>query len=121
MAVAIVGAQQRPEAIGIDAQIKSLAGHCRAIGDQRRLGPGCAFTRHCLAQRRVAGVQVFRCKRFGLILDLVGCKCSERAITDRSEEHTSELQSLMRISYAVFCLKKKNKVNTQKLYQNSTN
>src|SRR3546814_5112404 len=28
-------------------------------------------------------------------------------VTDRSEEHTSELQSLMRISYAVFCLKKK--------------
>src|SRR3546814_2214199 len=28
----------------------------------------------------------------------------------RSEEHTSELQSLMRISYAVFCLKKKNKI-----------
>src|SRR3546814_1601075 len=34
----------------------------------------------------------------------------------RSEEHTSELQSLMRISYAVFCLKKKNtKKNTYKL------
>src|SRR3546814_3354515 len=31
-----------------------------------------------------------------------------RARRDRSEEHTSELQSLMRISYAVFCLKKKN-------------
>src|SRR3546814_3072314 len=30
----------------------------------------------------------------------------------RSEEHTSELQSLMRISYAVFCLKKKRKTNT---------
>src|SRR3546814_8230048 len=29
----------------------------------------------------------------------------------RSEEHTSELQSLMRISYAVFCLKKKNKLS----------
>src|SRR3546814_9368762 len=29
--------------------------------------------------------------------------------SNRSEEHTSELQSLMRISYAVFCLKKKNK------------
>src|SRR3546814_1768726 len=29
----------------------------------------------------------------------------------RSEEHTSELQSLMRLSYAVFCLKKKNKQN----------
>src|SRR3546814_4401288 len=33
-----------------------------------------------------------------------------KALTMRSEEHTSELQSLMRISYAVFCLKKKNKV-----------
>src|SRR3546814_2893105 len=31
----------------------------------------------------------------------------------RSEEHTSELQSLMRISYAVFCLKKKNHTKTQ--------
>src|SRR3546814_10814597 len=31
----------------------------------------------------------------------------EHGITDRSEEHTSELQSLMRSSYAVFCLKKK--------------
>src|SRR3546814_8915233 len=32
-------------------------------------------------------------------------------VLPRSEEHTSELQSLMRISYAVFCLKKKNKIN----------
>src|SRR3546814_7888162 len=34
---------------------------------------------------------------------------SERYSSHRSEEHTSELQSLMRISYAVFCLKKKKK------------
>src|SRR3546814_2591389 len=34
--------------------------------------------------------------------------------TPRSEEHTSELQSLMRISYAVFCLKKKKKSKTKK-------
>src|SRR3546814_14277792 len=33
------------------------------------------------------------------------------ALTLRSEEHTSELQSLMRISYAVFCLKKKTKTD----------
>src|SRR3546814_10372422 len=33
---------------------------------------------------------------------------------ERSEEHTSELQSLMRISYAVFCLKKKNKKQNNK-------
>src|SRR3546814_6919505 len=35
----------------------------------------------------------------------------------RSEEHTSELQSLMRISYAVFCLKKKNKTKTKYQYK----
>src|SRR3546814_7087779 len=34
-------------------------------------------------------------------------------ISGRSEEHTSELQSLMRISYAVFCLKKKNTITKQ--------
>src|SRR3546814_3199365 len=39
----------------------------------------------------------------------------ETGVLHRSEEHTSELQSLMRISYAVFCLKKKtkNKILTQ--------
>src|SRR3546814_3885619 len=42
--------------------------------------------------------------------------CSSAAITGRSEEHTSELQSLMRISYAVFCLKKK----TKKQYKTHT-
>src|SRR3546814_4731798 len=36
----------------------------------------------------------------------------------RSEEHTSELQSLMRISYAVFCLKKKNEAQTSQKYDN---
>src|SRR3546814_10246018 len=35
--------------------------------------------------------------------------CASEAYIARSEEHTSELQSLMRISYAVFCLKKKKK------------
>src|SRR3546814_4090963 len=38
----------------------------------------------------------------------------------RSEEHTSELQSLMRISYAVFCLKKNN-TNNNNMYINNTN
>src|SRR3546814_10430607 len=37
----------------------------------------------------------------------------------RSEEHTSELQSLMRISYAVFCLKKKKKSNTKPKKKNN--
>src|SRR3546814_2623799 len=43
---------------------------------------------------------------------LSGVTVRGRAIAVRSEEHTSELQSLMRISYAVFCLKKKKKIQT---------
>src|SRR3546814_3208638 len=39
----------------------------------------------------------------------------------RSEEHTSELQSLMRISYAVFCLKKKKKRKKQKMKAKQVN
>src|SRR3546814_10570628 len=42
-----------------------------------------------------------------------GIKRGWRTLLIRSEEHTSELQSLMRISYAVFCLKKKNITNTK--------
>src|SRR3546814_2851032 len=40
------------------------------------------------------------------VIGIRACKV-DRAWANRSEEHTSELQSLMRISYAVFCLKKK--------------
>src|SRR3546814_1877469 len=39
-------------------------------------------------------------------------RAEDRGEVDRSEEHTSELQSLMRISYAVFCLKKKTQKQT---------
>src|SRR3546814_2742461 len=46
---------------------------------------------------------------------------NSRSLSPRSEEHTSELQSLMRISYAVFCLKKKsNIVHTQRTDQQLT-
>src|SRR3546814_7784514 len=41
---------------------------------------------------------------------------SRMRVRSRSEEHTSELQSLMRISYAVFCLKKKNKIKSNQQY-----
>src|SRR3546814_1186740 len=43
----------------------------------------------------------------------------EQQYQARSEEHTSELQSLMRISYAVFCLKKKNKNKKTTIHQNT--
>src|SRR3546814_4962014 len=51
----------------------------------------------------------------GSLREAIEAKRDLSVIADvvRSEEHTSELQSLMRISYAVFCLKKKNNYNAQ--------
>src|SRR3546814_18255601 len=52
------------------------------------------------------GIAVSTC-RFGKPVYAMHCS------TRRSEEHTSELQSLMRISYAVFCLKKKKNIKKE--------
>src|SRR3546814_2920040 len=46
---------------------------------------------------------------FAKVASCRGVERAENSTSKRSEEHTSELQSLMRISYAVFCLKKKKK------------
>src|SRR3546814_3683729 len=66
---------------------------------------------------------LFRSARKGLGLAVPAARRAEqphrrararrRPDSGRSEEHTSELQSLMRISYAVFCLKKKNRSQRQ--------
>src|SRR3546814_6917337 len=58
-----------------------------------------------LAPSRVVGIATKR----GHVLTVIDARAAitgDRS-SERSEEHTSELQSLMRISYAVFCLKKK--------------
>src|SRR3546814_10081965 len=55
-----------------------------------------------------------------LAVRLYPCR-EERRLWPRSEEHTSELQSLMRISYAVFCLKKKTHKYTTKENINISN
>src|SRR3546814_1911036 len=67
---------------------------------------------------RLLRLQIFEilsqpCSIKAAVAKVSGQVCQPRAAqqtsSDRSEEHTSELQSLMRISYAVFCLKKKKK------------
>src|SRR3546814_1507337 len=71
-----------------------------------------------LLDRAIASA-VAMCRRLGtggiwLLLSMIGsvsCFLNSTPIVVRSEEHTSELQSLMRISYAVFCLKKKKSKN----------
>src|SRR3546814_7777743 len=66
--------------------------------------------RFALLHARLRGVHVDDVGAEPLARDLEGEERAGRIF--RSEEHTSELQSLMRISYAVFCLKKKNKTYT---------
>src|SRR3546814_1701355 len=56
---------------------------------------------------QVNGVDIIRWDEEGKIMDFKVMVRPLKAINKRSEEHTSELQSLMRSSYAVFCLKKK--------------
>src|SRR3546814_3460363 len=50
---------------------------------------------------------LFRIERVACVVQVIAHRKRNGDSTWRSEEHTSELQSLMRISYAVFCLKKK--------------
>src|SRR3546814_6927397 len=57
---------------------------------------------------------------FGIDVQLA-LDAHELVVSGRSEEHTSELQSLMRISYAVFCLKKKNNTIQHQCSQRNTN
>src|SRR3546814_7606552 len=75
--------------------------------------------RHVLTAWRIASLQESVEQCVGYPLQCVSqrrCERDEkidiRAAVNRSEEHTSELQSLMRISYAVFCLKKKTTIQT---------
>src|SRR3546814_3231547 len=62
--------------------------------------------RHCGLHHEERRSDV-RCNQSIPILGRHIGQCMETQYARRSEEHTSELQSLMRISYAVFCLKKK--------------
>src|SRR3546814_10750659 len=71
----------------------------------------------CRLQERLLGLR--RIPEIALEIDHLGvgdhCRPDlvRRQVDARSEEHTSELQSLMRNSYAVFCLKKKNNTSTK--------
>src|SRR3546814_1915493 len=80
---------------------KRLLDGWRYRTDPRHLRPCRQIRRHDLSRRGACGRPVWR--------------------PWRSEEHTSELQSLMRISYAVFCLKKKKKINLTYIEKDHTN
>src|SRR3546814_7918125 len=70
-----------------------------AYRSSRSKSPRCTDTHPSIAAHH-DGIR--KCPKFRAV---------NQGLQQRSEEHTSELQSLMRISYAVFCLKKKNKID----------
>src|SRR3546814_2248714 len=80
-----------------------------ACGRRLRTEPGIDLFDQCT----LAGPACLLCGGADLRHDRrIRCRataCIDVGAVDRSEEHTSELQSLMRIAYAVFCLKKKTK------------
>src|SRR3546814_3143553 len=66
------------------------------------------YAGECIEFAFSASMSANQVKRWKLILNGLATKLEGTEwVIDRSEEHTSELQSLMRISYAVFCLKQK--------------
>src|SRR3546814_9262605 len=99
---------------GIGLALRREPEHTRVVEDRRARGVGEVFP----ILERVA--RHLRIKRVGAVSHADDAARSPRRTArvaraigveqaHRSEEHTSELQSLMRISYAVFCLKKKKK------------
>src|SRR3546814_9974245 len=84
--------------------------------DRRPVMAGDQRIRECMGQARAARRGIFVELETGMIPAMSDQKSvtGARLQNDRSEEHTSELQSLMRISYAVFCLKKKKQKNDNK-------
>src|SRR3546814_6967212 len=79
---------------------RSLAGRCRRIG----VALACLLGAQALPATAAAPGDCAALRT----LDIPNVEIRIAKVVERSEEHTSELQSLMRISYAVFCLKKKN-------------
>src|SRR3546814_6434750 len=88
-------------------QAGELIGNGPAAGDQRDAGNG-------LEQGAVIDAHQVGAKRVDRTSSELFAEMGPRLTAPRSEEHTSELQSLMRISYAVFCLKKKTTINKMK-------
>src|SRR3546814_2164341 len=94
----------------------------RAVSDsQAWLNTSKPFAATTMAGREVreVGSSTPRLGRsLGLAMPVFASISSRSKIAMRSEEHTSEIQSLMRISYAVFCVKKKKtkELSTQKYY-----
>src|SRR3546814_6998182 len=107
---------------GIVAALAAIGRHRRALRALQRRGRQLQPVEHAAPGGRLLALA---CRRRFRRWALRGRPeavehASPRLPLGRSEEHTSELQSLMRISYAVFCLKKKKKTNTTHHHKSQT-
>src|SRR3546814_2566818 len=112
VAVALVEGRRAEAADGVrEVEVDAVLERADALAlvDHRLRVAGGDVAGHEVAERRVLPLEEVVAVGVG---DLVG-GAGVVAVLRRSEEHTSELQSLMRISYAVFCLTKKKTINTQ--------
>src|SRR3546814_3835031 len=98
---------------GSDASGRSGSRHSDVSGGSGR--------RHShVATTAMQAMPVAAIHRRGAVSSMITPQAAMASVAIRSEEHTSELQSLMRISYAVFCLKKK-KSNNQTIIHHHIN
>src|SRR3546814_6837863 len=104
----------QPVAAAIDPNVEAVLGEqaYRFAGDRRRQrvaldGREVGAHEHAAVEGGDRRVEAQRIDQHGHSAGRPSARYGEADAAVRSEEHTSELQSLMRISYAVFCLKKK--------------
>src|SRR3546814_7417205 len=90
----------------LEAFLELLQSHCRATYT--------ALHQSITAAASNSNEGVLYYNKFKESMQACNSRSTEAQVQARSEEHTSELQSLMRISYAVFCLKKKTKKTNKK-------
>src|SRR3546814_10033381 len=95
-----VAQRQSPEAANRGVRLEAVAQHALRVVEIQLLD-----------DRSIEHDQRFRTRRVAAVFDAID------RIDHRSEEHTSELQSLMRTSYAVFCLKKKTHTTNHPTYK----
>src|SRR3546814_6062430 len=105
----VQGLAVRPRHRFVDGDQRGVAGHHPVLERQRQ---GLGADRRAIGVGTTAIEPVLDLRQLGACPDRGDAWCSGQVAEGealRSEEHTSELQSLMRISYAVLCLKKKNR------------
>src|SRR3546814_10274648 len=98
--------------VGSTRRLVEASGHIQLSsrpGDRREREPG-SMDGPGAKQRNGPRLALAHARLAGVTTRVEGTMCERR----RSEEHTSELQSLMRTSYAVFCLKQTNNQKTKK-------